>query len=202
MAEKLTRRKQQALEMKEKIQREALRLFDEKGYESVSMEDIAEAAGCSVGNIYHYFKGKQTLTAALTHYVDNKYQVLYDKYFGGNCRMSAEEKYADFASEALKIDSGEELLYQCFVHSIRHPEQKILQFDSDEMYPAIIRKIASELAAENALREGVDEASIVHQFVIINRGILLQWRIEEGAFDIAAEGRRIAENLLDGIIER
>lgn len=202
MAEKKTSRKQQALEMKEKIQSEAIRLFDEKGFENVSMEEIAEAAGCSVGNIYHYFKGKQSLTTALTHYVDNKYQTLFDKYFSGNCKMTAEEKYVDFAAEALKIDSGEELLYQCFVHSIKHPEQGVLRFDSEEMYPKIIKRITEELAEENSLREGVNADSIFHQFVIINRGILLQWRIEEGGFDIAAEGRRMAENLLDGIIER
>lgn len=202
MAEKITRRKMQALEMKEKIQREALRLFDEKGFEAVSMEDIALASGCSVGNIYHYFKGKQALTAALTHYVDNKYQLLFDRYFSEKCEMSAEEKFVDFAGEALRIDSDEELLYQCFVHSIKHPEQHVLRFDSEEVYPRIIYRIADELVAENTLCDGVSSDEIVHRFVIINRGILLQYRIEEGEFDIESEGRAMAENLLNGIIVR
>lgn len=202
MSEKLTKRKMQALEMKERIQKEALRLFNEKGYEAVSIEEIAEAAGCSPGNIYHYFRGKQALTTALTHYVDSEYQKLYDKYFDGKCKLSAADKFLDFAGEALKIDSGEELLFQCFIHSIKHPEQKILSFDSDSIYPKIVRRIAEELAAESNIREGISSDDIFHQFVIMNRGILLQWRIEEGAFDIAAEGRRIAENLLNGMIAR
>ena len=40
------------------IQETALDLFDREGFENVSVEEIAQTAGCSVGNIYHYFKSK------------------------------------------------------------------------------------------------------------------------------------------------
>ena len=43
MAEKLTPRKQQALEMRQKIQTVALDLFDRHGFENVSVEMIAQA---------------------------------------------------------------------------------------------------------------------------------------------------------------
>ena len=56
MAERLTPRKQQALEMRSRIQNVALDLFDREGFENVSVEEIAQKAGCSVCNIYHYFK--------------------------------------------------------------------------------------------------------------------------------------------------
>lgn len=54
MAERMTARKRQALEMRSRIQSAALDLFDKEGFENVSVEEIAQAAGCSVGNIYHY----------------------------------------------------------------------------------------------------------------------------------------------------
>ena len=53
MAEKLTPRKQQALEMRSRIQNVALDLFDREGFENVSVEEIAQKAGCSVGKINH-----------------------------------------------------------------------------------------------------------------------------------------------------
>ena len=61
MAERITARKRQALEMRRRIQETALDLFDREGFENVSVEEIAQAAGCSVGNIYHYFKSKDDL---------------------------------------------------------------------------------------------------------------------------------------------
>ena len=55
MEKQLTARQRQALEMRSRIQAVALDLFDKESFEAVSVEQIAQAAGCSVGNIYHYF---------------------------------------------------------------------------------------------------------------------------------------------------
>ena len=48
MAERITARKRQAMEMRRRIQETALDLFDREGFENVSVEEIAQAAGCSV----------------------------------------------------------------------------------------------------------------------------------------------------------
>lgn len=42
----------------------ALRLFRDRGYEETSMRAIAEEAGVSVGNAYHYFDSKEHLVQA------------------------------------------------------------------------------------------------------------------------------------------
>lgn len=55
---------------REHILATALRLFRDQGYEATSMRAIAEAAGVSVGNAYHYFDSKEHLVQAfyeLTH---------------------------------------------------------------------------------------------------------------------------------------
>ncbi len=76
MEKELTARKRQALEMRSRIQNVALDLFDREGFENVSVEQIAQAAGCSVGNIYHYFKSKDELIIHVTSSVDAQYEVL------------------------------------------------------------------------------------------------------------------------------
>ena len=47
MKKELTPRKRQALEMRAKIQSTALSLFNQEGFENVSVEEIAQAAGCA-----------------------------------------------------------------------------------------------------------------------------------------------------------
>ena len=42
MAERMTARKRQALEMRSRIQSAALDLFDKEGFENVSVEEIAQ----------------------------------------------------------------------------------------------------------------------------------------------------------------
>lgn len=56
---------QPRLEKRERIMTAALRLFVEPGYFNTTVPDLAAAAGVSVGTIYHYFKSKEDLAAAL-----------------------------------------------------------------------------------------------------------------------------------------
>lgn len=43
----------------------AIRCFEAAGFHGTSMAQISEAAGMSVGHIYHYFPGKEALIAAI-----------------------------------------------------------------------------------------------------------------------------------------
>ena len=51
-----------------------------RGFENVSVEQIAQTAGCSVGNIYHYFKSKDELAIQVTSHVDQTYLELEEQY--------------------------------------------------------------------------------------------------------------------------
>ena len=51
--------------MKEKFVIEALRLFSEKGYEAVSVAEIAGAVGCSAPALYKHYKSKKQLLEAV-----------------------------------------------------------------------------------------------------------------------------------------
>ena len=48
-----------------KLVQAAIRCFEESGFHGASMSQISEAAGMSVGHIYHYFPGKEALIAAI-----------------------------------------------------------------------------------------------------------------------------------------
>ena len=49
----------------------AKKLFLEKGYEHVTLQDIADACGLTRGAIYHHFKGKVEMIDAVTDYMFN-----------------------------------------------------------------------------------------------------------------------------------
>lgn len=51
--------------MRERIAEAAWRLFDEKGYENVSVDEIIAVTGTSKGVFYHYFFAKNELFSAL-----------------------------------------------------------------------------------------------------------------------------------------
>jgi len=59
----MTNRDRQALESKERIFNAAIDLIREKGYDNVTIEDICNKTGMSVGAFYHYFKSKSEIVA-------------------------------------------------------------------------------------------------------------------------------------------
>ena len=53
--------------IKERILKESVGLFSEKGYHGASMRDIAAAAGCSLPMLYYYYKNKDELFYAVAY---------------------------------------------------------------------------------------------------------------------------------------
>lgn len=57
----LTSRQKQAIETKHKIRETATALLQSESYDRLTMNQIAAAAGISVGTLYHHFKSKEEL---------------------------------------------------------------------------------------------------------------------------------------------
>jgi len=62
MAKKqLSRKERERMSHKQAITNTALRLFSEKGYHNVSMQQIADSSEFAVGTLYNFFESKETL---------------------------------------------------------------------------------------------------------------------------------------------
>lgn len=197
MKKELTARKKQAIEMRARIQDVALDLFDREGFENVSVEQIAQTAGCSVGNIYHYFKSKDELVIQVTDSVDAQYRVLEAGYLTDEAN-SWHDKLLDFVGQSLVISAADPSLYRSFIHGIRYPEQAILRDNEKRVYFRLLREIVDGCKQERSVHPTRDREELVADLVAMHRGLLLEWRIYEGGFDLPRRGRRMAAALLDG----
>lgn len=61
----LPRKEREKLRHREEILAVALRLFSDRGFHNVSMQEIAEESEFAVGTLYNFFEGKESLFAAL-----------------------------------------------------------------------------------------------------------------------------------------
>ena len=61
---------------KERIIFESLNLFSQKGYEGVSMRDIAAAVGIKGASIYNHFKGKEEILQAIYAEMTKRYDTI------------------------------------------------------------------------------------------------------------------------------
>ena len=197
MKKELTPRKRQAIEMRAKIQIAALTLFNREGFENVSVEEIAQTVGCSVGNIYHYFKSKDELAIQVTQMVDEAYTTLEEEYLTDR-ETSGREKLLDFVGRSLEISASDEMLYKAFIHGLRYPEQAVLQKNDKRVYYRLLRELVDLCQEEGSIHPSYDPDCLVEDLVVLHRGTLFEWRIYQEGFDIAKQGRRMADALLRG----
>lgn len=198
MKKELTPRKRQALEMRAKIQSTALSLFNQEGFENVSVEEIAQAVGCSVGNIYHYFKSKDELAIQVTQMVDQAYTELEEAYLADKT-ASGRDKLLDFVGKSLEISARDEVLYKAFIHGLRYPEQGVLQKSDKRVYYRLLRELVDQCQQEGSIHPSHDPDEVVEDLVVLHRGTLFEWRIYREGFDVARQGRRMADALLRGL---
>lgn len=197
MKKELTPRKRQAIEMRAKIQSAALTLFNREGFENVSVEEIAQTVGCSVGNIYHYFKSKDELAIQVTQMVDEAYTTLEEEYLEDR-ETSGRERLLDFVGRSLEISASDEMLYKAFIHGLRYPEQAVLQKNDKRVYYRLLRELVDLCQEEGSIHPSYDPDCLVEDLVVLHRGTLFEWRIYQEGFDIAKQGRRMADALLRG----
>ena len=183
--------------MRAKIQNTALSLFGREGFENVSVEEIAQTVGCSVGNIYHYFKSKDELAIQVTQMVDEAYTALEEEYLADR-ETSGREKLLDFVGRSLEISASDEMLYKAFIHGLRYPEQAVLQKNDKRVYYRLLRELVDLCQEEGSIHPSYDPDSLVEDLVVLHRGTLFEWRIYQGSFDAAQQGRRMAAALLRG----
>ena len=62
----LARKEREKIRHKNEILSAALKLFSERGFHNVSMQQIAEESGFAVGSLYNFFASKETLFEELT----------------------------------------------------------------------------------------------------------------------------------------
>ncbi|MPM59539.1 hypothetical protein SDC9_106383 [bioreactor metagenome] len=89
--------------MRNKIIEEALREFNEKGYEGTSIRNIAKKSNTSVGNLYKYFKSKEELHENIVGSIYDRF-VDYIKQFNRvELNEKAEVIFYKLADEIIEI---------------------------------------------------------------------------------------------------
>ena len=194
----MTARKQQAQQMRSRIRQAALDLFDKEGFENVSVEQVAQAVGCSVGNIYHYFKSKDELSLQMTANVDRLYSELAEQYRADEF-TPAIDKLLDFMCRALQISAEDEYLYRAFEQALKYPEQGALKDSGKRVYHNLLRTLVRSAQAEGGISPAYSADEVVEMLVTFHRGMLFEWRVYEGGFDLVERGRRMAKVLLKGL---
>lgn len=181
---------------KQRIFEVALTLMEEVGFEKMSIRRICEEAEISIGTFYHYFESKHQILAYFYNSLEHKFR---DEIMGSLVGLDIREQIIRFYTwfNNYIATFGLEFAEQFF--SNRNPLLNTSVYNN-EIVVLTDELIGNALQKGLILPEGRTVRSISIDFCVIIKGIIFEWCVRRGAFDIGTYTEDILRRLTPGIL--
>ena len=184
----------QSLETKQKIFSTALALFDEKGYDNVTINDICRQIGLTKGAFYHHFNSKSDILIMKYKFNENTLLKYYNS-ISANEPLKKLEKVINRFIDYPKITSLEEMKSSFKVQIDSH----YLEFVGGDsaVQKNILMKIIAEGQANGDIRDDMSNELLADIIIRYKFGLYIEWCIKDGNMDITTIGQRDYNALLN-----
>lgn len=198
----LSSRQLNALETKQALFDSAIKLFAEKGFSKVTINDITAKAGTSKGSFYTYYKSKD-------HVILEHYKQLDEHYLNISKDMSglktASERLFYFTNELYTIvleKMGLDILKVVYNNGLQY-DQEETSFILNESRPLyiILQEIIHEGRNDGEFRNDFSERELVIMVIRCYRGLFYDWCIYNGNFNLVKEGLKFFSFFMEGLKE-
>jgi AcrR family transcriptional regulator len=198
---KLTSRKLQAIETKEKIFRTAIDLFSKKGFENVRIEDICSRIGLSKGAFYTHFASKDQIIIEQFRDIDT---------------YNAREMAGVIARQKTFHDMWTtwSRMYLKYIHNLGKPLVKVAyrsQISLDKKFSFLIdekrsiytfmEQVISDGQNRGEVRSDISSKELTRLVVRAYRGIIYDWCLSGSKFDLGTSWKEMDALMLRGIME-
>lgn len=193
----MNKRTLQGMETKKRLIECARKLFKEKGYNSVTVDDIVKEANSSKGGFYTHFKTKEELLINMLPLVDDAYVA----FLNTNIKIeNSIEKISLFIQYALKFI--EEEIGLVFISAIYSSHIKDLTQDrfliaSDRAYNKLLKKFIEEGQEKKEIKRELPPEHAAAILTSCIRGVVYDWCLYKGEFDLVDYGNEVINMMLN-----
>ncbi|ASS38565.1 hypothetical protein AXF17_07040 [Mogibacterium pumilum] len=175
--------------LKNRIIEAAWELFEEKGYEATTMNDIIEKAQVARGSFYYYFKGKESLLDTLATVFDNKYREIMEEIPSGtsvfNTLMILNFETHTFIEKHI----DHKLLGNMYASQLTNTEASKL-LDKDRYYFTLLGELLEAGQANGEITTEFSVSELVNNYVILERALVSDWCMKNGSFSLAEYSKK------------
>ncbi|MCH6265357.1 TetR/AcrR family transcriptional regulator [Neobacillus citreus] len=198
MTKKMTSRQLKALETKKAIFESALKLFKEKGYDNVLIEDITSGAGTSKGSFYTYFKSKDEVFIEYYKNIDDLYEKFYLEI---KDKLPPQEKLIYVLTEGIKHleKLGSEVLTIVLLNQLSQKDTAPFVVNEDRTINRIVKEIIEEGQEVNIFSSDMTSNELTFLVLQYYKGIFLDWCLLKGEFNFLSVGENGLRCLINGM---
>ncbi|WP_343247854.1 TetR/AcrR family transcriptional regulator [Diplocloster hominis] len=194
------KRKEQAAIAKEKLLTTAQKLISEKGYDKISISDITDACGMSVGNFYHYFKSKEELIIAVE-------RDLYDRNLENVRKLQGKSiidlltfYFTNSMDYAVNV-YGVNFTRQWFIYHLSNPTTLHDPANKINITIQEVKECLESSRRNGELRNDAPLDILAEDIVLSTWGAQFYTILTDGEFDLIAWNERYCKTVLKQILE-
>ncbi|MEK3906230.1 TetR/AcrR family transcriptional regulator [Oceanobacillus sp. FSL K6-0127] len=197
---RMTTRKLKALETKKMLLETGLELFHKKGFDNVTVDEIAKKCNVSKGAFYVHFNTKYDIFNEKFKDIDNFYSTFQQ---GIPKNISASEKILMFYKAQmiyLRDELGKDLIRNVYMNAMSLTINKNHYLaDPDRNLYKVINSFVQEGIENNEFKEELttEEASVL--ITRCMRGTIYDWIIFGEEFDVVQEMTKFTSTILNGL---
>ena len=189
-----TRKKAEA---RDRIVDAAIALFDERGIEGTSMDDIARAVELSRATVFNYFPYKEAILVDIGARLVG--QIAGEA--GVHRRRSARNTLYDLADAVVGIAERHPALVASIAREMTHPDPQRREYAATRMqYPMLYEALLEQLAEAGRLRSRARVKAYGRQLVDLTTGALVRAGTDFPLSELRAELRGNVDLFWEGAV--
>lgn len=190
-------RQKKALQTKRKILETALKLFEEKGFQEVTVDEIIEKANSSKGAFYTHFKSKHDIFLEKFKEIDNYYMNEIVNIID-NISLN-KDKLAVFFQLQMKYienDLGWDAVRTIYEVELNTERESFFLIPDRPLYN-ILKKIFKDGQDSGEFRSDITPDEMLTVCVRLMRGILYDWSIHKASFSLEEEQKILFQMMVN-----
>ena len=169
---------------KKKIAKVAWQLFQEKGYENTTVDDIIRLSGTSKGSFYNYYTSKDELLSTLSDVFDSEYEEIYPTI---DPEMNSFDKLVYICVVVHRMIDEQipnDLLAYLYSSQVTTKGNKHL-LNTNRYYYKIVNQLISEGQKRGQITKKMSIQDIAHLYALCERAIIYDYCISEASYSLA-----------------
>jgi len=188
------RKKEQA---RERVVDVAITLFEERGIDATSIDDIAREVKLSRATVFNYFPYKEAILVE----IGARFVAEIARQASAHRRRSLRYALYDLADGVAAIAERHAAVVPYIAREMTHPDPDRRRYAADRMqYPALYQALLSELAAAGRLRAKSRQRSYERQLVDLTTGALVRAGNDFPLGELRAELRANVDVFVEGAV--
>lgn len=185
-------RKEQAEETRQRIYTSAIELMEENGFGNFTIEDISKRANVSVGAFYHYFDSKNDILADIFYRADD---YISSQMVGSFNNRSILEQIIEYFDHYAKFNVA------CGVETTQQIFNPKIKFFIEEGRPMLemLEDLVRKGQENHEIQGDKDAKELVRYLLIMARGIVFDWSLCDGNYDLEAKMHEYMQKLVSTI---